>query len=43
MLHPDKLSLIDAAIDRLHISSFADLGGVWLVDGGYSTHALNKG
>jgi hypothetical protein len=43
MLNSDKLALIDVAIRRYQISSFADLGGVWLVDGGYSTYALDRG
>lgn len=43
LLNTDKLSLIDVVVDQFHISSFADLGGVWLVDGGYSTYALDRG
>jgi hypothetical protein len=42
-LHPAKLELIDYAADFLPFESFADLGGVWHVDGGYSLYALRKG
>jgi hypothetical protein len=38
-LNPDKLQLIDFAQQRLGMTSFADLGGVWNVDGGYSFYA----
>lgn len=43
MLNPAKLALIDTAIQHYQIRSFADLGGVWLVDGGYSAYALDRG
>ena len=39
-LNPDKLQLIDFAQQRLNMTSFADLGGVWNIDGGYSFYAL---
>jgi hypothetical protein len=42
-LHPAKLELIDYAAEFLPFQSFADLGGVWHVDGGYSLYALRKG
>lgn len=38
----DKLDLIDFAFGRLGCESFADLGGVWGVDGGYTFYALDK-
>lgn len=38
-----KTELIDAAFrDNESISSFADLGGIWGVDGGYTFYTLNK-
>lgn len=43
MLNSDKLALIDVAIKRYPVNSFADLGGVWQVDGGYSLYALDQG
>ena len=42
-LHPAKLELIDYAAEFLPFASFADLGGVWHVDGGYSLYAVAKG
>src|SRR5262249_33584623 len=41
-LLPEKLELIDSAFSTLNIHSFADLGGVWGVEGGYTFHALDK-
>jgi hypothetical protein len=41
-LAPDKLELIDFAFSRFNPSSFADLGGAWMVDGGYTFYALDK-
>lgn len=37
-----KLDLIDFAFENLGVRSFADLGGVWGVEGGYTFHALDK-
>lgn len=37
-----KLSLIDTAFRRFGAKSFADLGGVWGVEGGYSFYAAEK-
>ena len=37
-----KLKLIDEAFSKENISAFADLGGVWGVDGAYSFHILKK-
>jgi hypothetical protein len=37
----DKVDLIDQAFSSLNIESFADLGGVWGVDGEYTYHALD--
>lgn len=39
-VHPDKLELIDFACRRLNMSSFADLGGIWNVDGAYTFYAM---
>jgi hypothetical protein len=41
-LNRNKLDLIDFAFTSLKLSSFADLGGVWGVDGGYTFYALEK-
>jgi hypothetical protein len=41
-LVPGKLEAIDYAATRFGFDSFADLGGVWNVDGGYSFYALEK-
>ena len=38
-----KLDLIDYACQRFPIRTVADLGGVWMVDGGYSFYALEQG
>jgi hypothetical protein len=38
----DKLLLIDYVCERFGMRSFADLGGVWGVDGGYSFYAIEK-
>lgn len=37
-----KLKLIDLALEKTKIQSFADLGGVWGVDGFYSFYILSK-
>lgn len=37
-----KLDLIDFAFENLGVRSFADLGGVWGVEGGYTFYALDK-
>jgi hypothetical protein len=39
----EKKELIDFACQRFNIKSFADLGGVWHVDGGYTFYALERG
>jgi hypothetical protein len=41
-LHGIKLRVIDAALSDREIRSFADLGGIWAVDGGYTFHALEN-
>ncbi|MHB8837465.1 MAG: class I SAM-dependent methyltransferase [Gemmatimonadaceae bacterium] len=41
-LKPEKLALIDHAFSTLPIRSFADLGGVWGVEGGYTFEALRR-
>lgn len=41
-LNADKKQLIDFACGRLGARSFADLGGVWNVDGGYSFYAIER-
>lgn len=38
----DKVDIIDQAFSSLGIDSFADLGGVWRVEGAYTFHALDK-
>lgn len=38
----DKLDMIDHAFSSLGVESFADLGGVWGVEGAYTFHALDK-
>lgn len=38
----DKLDIIDQAFSTFGVQSFADLGAVWGVEGGYSFHALDK-
>jgi hypothetical protein len=42
-LVPEKLFLIDHAIEYHGVKTFADLGGFWGVLGGYSLHAVNRG
>ncbi len=39
-LNPNKLELIDLAFRTLPVRSFADLGGLWGVDAGYTFYAL---
>ncbi|HTS04324.1 MAG TPA: class I SAM-dependent methyltransferase [Candidatus Eisenbacteria bacterium] len=41
-LNPDKKQLIDFACQRLNMRSFADLGAVWNVDGGYTFYAMER-
>jgi hypothetical protein len=41
-LQAEKLALIDFACDSLKARSFADLGSVWGVDGGYIFYAMEK-
>lgn len=41
-LQPIKKRLIDAAFERATTQSFADLGGVWAVDAGYTLYALER-
>jgi len=41
-LVPAKLEMIDAAFAKYGVTSFADLGGVWGVEGGYTFHALDR-
>lgn len=41
-LQPGKKALIDRAFSTLPIRSFADLGGVWGVDGGYTFDTLER-
>jgi len=41
-LNPDKKELIDFACERLHMASFADLGAVWNVEGGYTFYAMER-
>ena len=43
-LNPQKIALIDFAFQNIKpkAQSFADLGGVWNVDGGYSFYALDN-
>lgn len=40
-LNPVKLKAIDTCFDELGCRSFADLGGVWGVDGGYARYAAD--
>lgn len=40
-LNPAKLRVIDYCFEQLGARSFADLGGVWAVDGGYSRYAAD--
>jgi hypothetical protein len=41
-LHPIKLRAIDRAFELTGARSFADLGGVWAVDGGYTFYARDR-
>ena len=41
-LLPEKLELIDSTFSKFDVRSFADLGGVWGVEGGYTFHALDR-
>jgi hypothetical protein len=41
-LKPEKVAAIDEYWKRFAPTSFADLGGVWRVEGGYAFHAANK-
>jgi len=41
-VNPDKLLLIDHVCARFGIRSFADLGGVWGVNGAYSFYAMKQ-
>jgi hypothetical protein len=40
-LNPAKLRVIDYCFEQLGASSFADLGGIWAVDGGYARYAAD--
>ena len=42
LLVKDKKDLIDFSCQRLQTRTFADLGGVWHVDGGYTFYAMEK-
>lgn len=42
LLDLPKIELIDFACGRFVVKSFADLGGVWRVDGGYTFYALQR-
>ena len=41
-LNPEKIGLIDYACKTFRVTSFADLGGVWGVDGGYTFYTLEN-
>jgi hypothetical protein len=41
-LHGIKKRVIDVAFERSETRSFADLGGVWAVDAGYTFYALER-
>ena len=41
-LNPDKKEAISQLWHQFKPRSFADLGGVWAVDGGYTFYALEK-
>src|ERR1039458_4986020 len=41
-LNTDKKELIDFACERLGMNSFADLGAIWNVDGGYTFYAMER-
>jgi hypothetical protein len=38
---PMKMRIVDTAIEQAEARSLADLGGVWAVNGRYTTHALD--
>jgi hypothetical protein len=40
-LHPIKLRALESAVERTNAKSFADLGAVWVVEGGYTFHGLS--
>lgn len=42
LLNPGKTTMIDCAFEHLNATSFADLGGVWGVEGGYTFYTLQK-
>ena len=42
LLMKDKLDLIDSAFTSLQIHSFADLGGIWGVNGAYTFYTIDK-
>jgi hypothetical protein len=42
LLLADKKQVIDFAFRRFGVRSFADLGGVWRVEGGYTFYALRE-
>lgn len=42
LLDPPKTELIDFACLKFDAKSFADLGGVWRVEGGYTFYALQR-
>jgi hypothetical protein len=41
-LDPARVELVDYAFEGLGARSFADLGGIWGVDGGYTFYALER-
>lgn len=41
-LDPHKIDVLDYAFTRFEFESFADLGGVWGIEGAYSFHLLNS-
>ena len=43
LLNADKLRLIDLALKKKGARSFADLGGMWRVNGGYSVYCSDRG
>ncbi len=42
LMRKAKMDLIDRAVRRYGVNSFADLGGVWRVEGGYSFYAASE-
>ncbi len=42
LLQPLKRRVIERGFERCRVRSFADLGGVWAVDGGYTFFALER-